>query len=324
MPKNGKGAIFVIFTLLLALASGVATALSWVGTYAVPLLVATALLTALMVALSGWIAYRLWRQEREVHQAIESGLRLPEPRRPWRWLSRRQWTMLTLGVTAIVTLTGAFAGVEVMNAQPVASHPTAGGDSPPQGTAVPAVPVTDSPTPAVMPSPPSPDASQSASTDPGAGGSGSSTDGPTDTGTPVPMPGVTGYLDTIGSVNGYYDHGPTTLSGARYPRSLTMECADATQNYIEWNVAGYRTFSSTLGVSDDASDAFGGVAEMIFYDQDGRQLEKPYELSVGHQQKVLIPLKGVVHLRVTCSARDVKTNRGRDFRGALGDAEVLG
>jgi hypothetical protein len=46
-------------------------------------------------------------------------------------------------------------------------------------------------------------------------------------------------------------------------------------------------------------------------------------MSVGHPQPVQFGLTGVIHLRLTCSARDAKTNAVRYFLGALGDAVVI-
>ncbi|HET8659202.1 MAG TPA: hypothetical protein VFM55_09415 [Micromonosporaceae bacterium] len=106
-------------------------------------------------------------------------------------------------------------------------------------------------------------------------------------------------------------------------RSVTWYCMYPTSSYIEWNVAGYQTFTATLGIADDTSDAFGAIASMTFYDEDGRQLTKPIDVRMGHPQPVRIPLAGVVHLRLTCSGRDARTNETRGFRSSLGDPAIF-
>jgi len=323
VTKTEKGATFVALSLITSLAVGVCSALNWAGSNALSLLVATAFLTTAMAVLSGWIAVRTWRE----HQLLTSASNSPIPvqyvrRGIWHLLSRRQWNTLTLGLTAIVALTGTFAGVEVLQAQPTQAATQQSPQPRPVPTAVAVTPAT-SPAllgPTVDPSV-DPSLTDSPTVEPSVGDS-SSVD-PTDDATPVPTPGMTGYLDSVQPVNGGYDSGPVMLSGHRYPRGLTMYCYRATDDYIEWNVAGYKTFKSTLGVADDASYAFGNIAEMIFYDQDGRQLGL-YDVSLGHPKQATFSLVGVVHLRVTCSGRDAKTNHERSFRGALADAEILG
>jgi hypothetical protein len=130
------------------------------------------------------------------------------------------------------------------------------------------------------------------------------------------------YLDSMNVVNGRAYDGPAYLSAKRYPRSVSMSCETPTSTFNEWNVAGSKEFNATVGVADDASNAFGVIAEFIFYDQDGHQLGQPYDVSVGHPLPVKIDLTTMVHLRITCSGRDAKTNARRSLSVVLGDASI--
>ncbi len=312
MEKSQRGATFLVVALGTSLIGGVCSALRWTGSNAVALLVATALLTALMSVLSAWVAFRTWRVHRATEEARNSLLPLAQVQSGiWHWLSRRQWNILTLGFTFIVALTGGVAGLEVLHHQPVANGQPA---APTTATATAAAP-TPAPQPTTTTVQATPSLSASATVEPTVAPSGSEP--------ATPGAGAIGYLDSLDAVNGGYTRSAVMFSGQRYPRSITMYCLHATSDYIEWNVAGYQTFKATLGVPDTASDAFGGIAEMIFYDQDNRQLGKTYDVSLGHPQAVQIPLNGAVHLRVTCSGRDIKTNQPRGFYGGLGDASII-
>ena len=224
----------------------------------------------------------------------------------WQVLSRSQWLMLTLGVTLIAAMTSVGTGLRIAAAtsapSPAAATPTfTPTTAPPPTTAAP------TPTPVEQTTPASGGPSESASGEAGPSGA----------------PGTVTYLDAYGAVNGYYDSGPITLSGKRYPRSISFRCSRPTYSYIEWNVAGSREFSATLGVADDTSDAFGRVVEMIFYDQDGHQIGKPTDVSLGHPASITLQLTGVVHLRMACSGRDAKTSDQVEVRAAMGDAKVV-
>jgi hypothetical protein len=318
MSKSEKGAAFVASSLGISLVGAVCSAVRWAGPRAITLLVATAFLTAMMVLVAAWTAYRTWRIHRSLMQASLSPVPVLLGRQGvWHWLTRRQWIILTFGLTAITALTGGLAGVEVLH-QP---RPTSNFAQPAPATTIPTVTANPPTVPAAVPPP----ASEPTTTPtPSADHSSSPTDSP-DPGSSTPRPGATTYLDVTDPVNGgsYHDAGAITFSGKRYPRSLKMGCQSATSNYLEWNVAGYQTFSATFGIPDSVSDAFGAVAELIAYDQDGHELTKPIDVSLGHSQQVTIPLTGVVHLRLTCSGRDTKTNRERYFYSGLGDPLIV-
>jgi len=325
MPGNQKGAAFVFLTLLVEAVTGAILVIAQLAGHstdsAMQLLVSTALLTVIGVCLSGWVAYRLWRRERDDRRAMDEGYRVPGPTRPWSWLSRRQWMMLTIGFTVIAALTGTPADLELLDGTTTAvaastptTSPTAANPLPVGPTSTPEAP---SPTPPVSPS-----SSAGPSDTVGPSGSADPSSEPSDV-TSTPAPAATTYLDSLDQVNGYDYAQPVGLNGVRYPRSVGFSCQRATSNYVQWSVAGYKTFSAMAGIPDDASNAFGGIAEMIFYNQDGTQLAKPFDVSLGHPLQVTLQLNGAVQLRVTCSGRDVKTGNEREFAGALGNAEIL-
>jgi hypothetical protein len=224
----------------------------------------------------------------------------------WQLLSRSQWLLLTLGVTLIAAMTSVGTGLRIAAATSASTPPVAAPTvtptaAPPPTTAAP------TPTPTEQSTPASDGPSESAS----------------DVAGPSGAPGGVRYLDALDAVNGYYNAGPINLSGKRYPRSVSFWCSRPTSSYIEWNVAGSREFNATLGVADDTSNAFGRVVEMIFYDQDGRQIGKPTDVSVGHPVPITLPLTGVVHLRMACSGRDAKTSDQVEVRAAMGDAKIV-
>jgi len=326
MPRNGKGALFVLVALLAALVAAIVTLSGEGEANAVPMLVETALMAAAMVVLTGVTSYKLWRHDREQRMALESGLMMRRVPAPWRWLSRRQWNTLTVGLTAIVTLTSALTGLHVRNADGTSANPTATGTpmtapvlvdpTPTEGSVV-----TDPPS--LSPTPESTDLSP----DPAGNPTEDPTDDPTDAGTtdptdPPPLPAIR-YLDEIDKINGGWSQGgPVYFSGREYPRSVTLDCESST-DYFVWEVAGYRTLKATIGVDDDTHDAIGGIAELIFYDQDGHQLGKPVDVSLGHSKPISLSLAGVVQLRVTCAGHDSKTHDGRSFTAALGNGQIF-
>jgi hypothetical protein len=262
--------------------------------------------TALLAALSAFVSRRTSGfSNQPVHPLQRTST--------WQMMSRSQWLTLAVGLTAVAALTGVGTGVRLVagfgTGAPLASPTTMAPASPAR---VPVAPAASAPEPAATTASPSESGSPSPS----------AADASAD---PTSASGSTTFLDTMDPVNSgaYHDAGPVTFAARRYPRSVTMSCYRASSNYVEWNVAGNSSFSATLGVSDDASNAFGAIAEFIFYDQDGHQLGKALDVSVGHAAPVALDLRGVVHLRVTCSGRDSKTNGEHGFYAALGNAVVV-
>jgi hypothetical protein len=231
---------------------------------------------------------------------------------PWHVLSRTQWIALTAGATAIAALTVAGTGFRMA---------VAAGGPEPAAVVAPTRPADPTPTytPPTPESTPSPATPSAPSDDPGT--SSSASDLPTNG--PSTLPGRTTYLDTLEAVNGYFSARPINLSGKRYPRSVNFGCERPTNSFVEWSVAGSKQFAATLGIPDETSNAFGRIVEIIFYDQDGHQLAKPTDVSVGHPVPITIPLNGVVHLRMACSARDAKDGSVRSVYAALGDALIV-
>lgn len=260
-----------------------------------------ALLTTVLGVVSALVAERTAK----ARKLMDS----PRAPRPWRWMSRQQWILLTVGLAAISALTASVSGVRVLSAEPVVTATAPAPD--PVPTPARTFAAEPSPTPSASPSP-------SVSASPSSSASGS----PSPSGSPFvePPPGSRTYLDSVDTVTGSMDASPVSLSSVRYPRSVSLTCSRVTYSIAEWNVAGQRTLAATLGVPDDARYAFGGVIEMLFYDQDGRQLGQRHEVSLGHPKAITVDLSGVVRLRFACSARDSKTNSERAFTGAMGDA----
>lgn len=230
----------------------------------------------------------------------------PPARRRSRWL-------VIAGVAVVVLATAGVAAVVVFS-------PDDG-----QGvvnTAASALPAP-SPTPATpsLTPMPSPGTSSSSASDDPSGATGSDPDAD---GTATPRPGATTHLDEARTLAGYYVSRPVSFSGKRYTRGIAFTCTSATSTYLQWNVAGSVRFTATSGIDDNTPVAFERLTEMIFYDQDGRSLlPKPVEASVGHPQDIVIDLTGVVSLRMTCAARNSRTNQPSSVYAALGDPQIV-
>ncbi len=307
VTKTEKAATFVFLTLLAFAVLGAGLVLLVSAGEEEALLISDIFATALLTALSAVVARRTSAARPAANAiAARDGI--------WGAMNRRQWLTLMLGLTTVAVLTGTGAAARIL------SEPSPAAMAHPVTTPSSVMTTEAAPPPSPGPSPtedsPSPSTTDSA-TDP----SPSDTSG-TD-GVPSLAPGSITYLDSVNPVNGGYNTTAVSFAGKRYPRSVSMVCEDATSRYIEWNVAGAQTFKTVVGVGDDTSDAFGNIAEMIFYDQDGHQLGKAVDVSVGHPAAVTIPLQGIVHVRVTCSGRNAKTNEQRYFYGALGDPILI-
>jgi hypothetical protein len=289
-----RSATISALLVLAGLVAAIMVAVFAAGPDSVPVLAVCVLLAAGLIALTVWgvvkeiKAHKLWANH---------NVKLPWF---WRHVSRRQWLMTLVPLTVLSIATGSVASV----------HALAATGTPPQAVSTaPGLPVT----PPVRPTD-SPVGSPTESP------TGSPTDTPSDSSSPAPDPGATTYLDQVQTVDGSDNAGPVTFSSQQYPRSVSLYCYAATQTYLQWNVAGNSTFSTTAGIADDAQDAYGIIAEFTFYDQDGHQLTpKPVDVSVGHPVPVRIDLSRVVNLRVTCAARDATTSEERSVTASLGD-----
>src|SRR2546430_5231188 len=223
------------------------------------LLIASIFLPTVFAAVSAYAGYRIARARRvrnagTANRPGESG-----------FLSPRQVMILTLGLTAVAALTGTGTGARIIadpgtSAAAIAPSPT---------VTVRDLEPTPAPAPTISTQTPTPSPIDSSSD--------TGSPSPTDSGSGTPAPGATTYLDSASPVNGRFGTGSVSMSGNRYPRSISMSCQRASYNIIEWNVAGYHSFSAMVGIGDDTSNAFAGIIEIIFYDQDGRQLNPPVD-----------------------------------------------
>ncbi len=107
------------------------------------------------------------------------------------------------------------------------------------------------------------------------------------------------------------------ISGTDYPYSSRFYCPNSYP--IDWNVAGYSTFTTTLGVPDNASGATGATITMTFSDQNGKVLSVN-KTAIGQPATVHIPLSGVDRLVISCN-RTANNGGGYNFV-ALGNAAV--
>jgi hypothetical protein len=302
VERTHKAAMFILLSLLTSLISGTVLYFVYSGRNetAVPLLIACVLVAFVLVLAAARTTSSFRKSER-----LAKAHNVP-PSKTLHLMDLRQWLTLIVGIAVVAVTTGAFTGLRVLTS-----------DSPPARASLPAAPAAAGTPAAIESTTPAPSASPTDSPSP------TETVDPTDavepTDTPAGTP-ATQYLDTEDALDGGYDPAAVTFSAVRYPRGITFWCSSVTNSRLQWNVAGYSSFTTTAGVDDATEDAFGAVVEFIFYDQDGHQLTpKPIDVSVGHSRKVTLGLKGVVNLRMTCSSRDSKTSDVRSTHSALGD-----
>jgi len=304
MHKSTRAAVFVLVCLLIALITGLVLYLNYADLEesAVALLAGCALVAFVFALLAIRITLTYRRSRRlELRHGVP-------PNRALRALELRQWLILTVGIAFIAVATGAGTALGVVGddrqgvlpppstTPPVQTEPT-----PTETTSAPTTSApTDEPTPSGTPQPTEP-------TEP------EPSDSPDDT-------PATKYLDSEEPLEGGFAAEAVNFSAQRYPRGIQFWCSSATSSRLQWNVAGYRTFTAFAGIDDRTANSFGAIVEFIFYDQDGRQLvPKPVEVSVGRARKVSIDLNGVVNLRMTCASRDTKTGDQRSTHSAFGD-----
>ncbi|MEV7628720.1 NPCBM/NEW2 domain-containing protein [Actinoplanes sp. NPDC089786] len=302
MNKSQRAALFVFLSLLVTLVGGATLYFGYAGSFAtaVPLLVGCVLAAFLMILAAARTTsrYRRSRMLADRHQV--------PPGKLLHALDLRQWLTLLVGITVVAITLGAFTGVRVLalsaTTTPVPEPSFSLSPSP-----------SPSPTPSETPTEPEP------SSEPPSDLPSEPTDPPA---SDIPVPEATKYLDTEETTEGYRDPKPVTFAAKRFGRGIVFGCDDVTNSILQWNVAGMTSFSTTAGIDDATGNSFGKTVEFTFYDQDGRKLAKPVNVSVGHPKEVKLALTNVVSLRMTCATRDTKTNEERETTGALGDPTV--
>ncbi|SDT17322.1 NPCBM/NEW2 domain-containing protein [Actinoplanes derwentensis] len=302
VTKSRNAALFVFLFLVAALIAGVILYLAHSGAdrTAVPLVIGC-VLVAFVMAIA---AVRIVMAFRRSAKMTEAGL---PPSRLLHVLDLRQWLILLVGLSFVAVGTGAFTGVRVLSrsGEPVALTPL------PVPTVVEPTPVEPTFTEPTFTEPPSPSLTEELSESP-------SVDPSLD-----PAPGSTKYLDNEDELEGYTEADAVAFAAKRYPRGITFYCRSASENAYQWNVAGFSQFQAVGGIDDNTENTFGKVVEFEFYDQDGRKLGKPVEVSMGRPKDITLSLAGVTSLRMTCSTRDSKTNEERNTNASLGDPVVI-
>lgn len=232
------------------------------------------------------------------------------------FFTRSQWLTIVAGV-----LVCGLVGTAVASA---GGDNVVTGDGTAKDTSISPSPAPSSPAVDASASEPSPTVIEESSETPFA------SDSPTETPTDEPTSDVDGtrpiapivYLDSLAPAQGDRYPKAAEMSDKQYPRSVETSCWYATSNSVEWNVAGYREFTATLGIDDNAQQPSGRTAQFIFYDQDGRTMAGPIDVSLGRPKAVSIALKNAVRLKVTCSGRDTRTNKPARLSAVMGDALI--
>ena len=107
------------------------------------------------------------------------------------------------------------------------------------------------------------------------------------------------------------------ISNTDYPYSTRFNCPN--QSAVDWNVAGYSTFTTTVGIPDSAQNATGVTITMTFADQNGKVLSVS-KTSIGQPATVRVPLAGVERLTMSCNRQP---NNSYNYV-ALGNASLSG
>ena len=126
--------------------------------------------------------------------------------------------------------------------------------------------------------------------------------------------------------NGSVSDEGTTLSGQGYPNSVVFYCSGQSngQPTQAWDVGGRSTFTAVIGVPDDSQYVTGIVGTLTFTSQDGKQLSKNVNVSLGHPARVSLNISDVTQLDVTCNATNPANNGASvdNLQVALADARV--
>ncbi len=129
------------------------------------------------------------------------------------------------------------------------------------------------------------------------------------------------YLSAPVDANGGVDenwNSDEQISGKDYPDSSIFSCPLSQDEELDWNVAGYDTFTAMVGIADSESNAVGKTSDVSFLDQNGRVLGRA-SIYLGHPESVNIALHGAVRMSVGCAASP--SNQG-DFMVTLGNGAL--
>jgi hypothetical protein len=150
--------------------------------------------------------------------------------------------------------------------------------------------------------------------------------------TTAPRPAAVGniahYLSDLTPTVNYasYDNSQAVISGQSYPSSFEFSC-EGTVNGDKpdeaFDVSPYTTFTAEVGLPDNEQNVTGVIATIVFTDQDGRQLGKPVNVSLGQPRSVTLNIAGVTQLGLTCTGRDEHTSQtAYGIQVALGNAGI--
>lgn len=255
----------------------------------------------------------------EVH--IPSGQpNLPVPRPLGIVVRKRRLALLYLMIALLLVVIGGMAYALIANrsttvaAASSTGSPSASSQASATETATDA---TDGPSPGGSASG-GPGASGSATAGPSDGGTASSADalGPAAQGTGFTPPFGTEFLPAPVDGDANVDPGQDVhISDVDYANSVTLYCP--TNGLIDWNVAGYHTFSAEFGVPDNAQSATGVTNTVTFTDQNGKALGSA-TTSIGQPKKLTFSVTGVDRLIMSCARQGA--NNSANNQVTLGNA----
>jgi len=258
-----------------------------------------------------------------VEVIIPSSQHLPVPRPPVGVVVRRRRLALLYGLIALllVVLGGmAYAMISNNHKQLVAVDSTT--SATPSAQASPADTGSDATDDASSSASASGDPATSGSASPGTsasdGGSATSTDPSSsdDPSSAFTPPFGTEYLPA--PVDGdVYTQQDVHISDIDYANSSSFYCP--TSGLIDWNVAGYSTFTAQYGIPDDAQYATGITNTITFTDQNGKTLDVQ-TTSIGQPVKLSFSVSGVDRLIMSCARQG--SNNSANNLVALGNASL--
>lgn len=248
------------------------------------------------------------------------GSRLPVPRPMGVVVRRRKLALMYLVIFALVVVVAAMAYMMMTNK----NNQLATVSSNSSRTASAEASATSTGTGTDSSASPSSSGVAGASNSPGSSASGSASDGSsaTSAGATVTTGGGAGFTPPFGTeylpapVDGdVYTHVDVHIDNVDYPTSSSFYCP--TSGLIDWNVAGYKTFTAEFGIPDDAQSATGVSNTVTFTDQNGKALGQS-TTSLGQQTKISFSVAGVDRLIMSCARQG--TNNSTNNLVALGNA----